>query len=64
VDGAPGIVVPPLGRLFAVLRVTVDDGRITQFDVIAGPAQLDQITLAVEASDLRRQALASPDVRP
>jgi hypothetical protein len=44
--------------------VTVDDGRITQFDVIADPAQLDQITLAVEASDLRRQALASPDVRP
>jgi RNA polymerase sigma factor (sigma-70 family) len=50
VDGAPGIVVAPLGRLFAVLRVTVDGSRITEFDVIADPAQLDQITLAVERS--------------
>ncbi len=35
-----------LGRLFAVLRVTVDDGRITELDVIADHAQLDRITLA------------------
>lgn len=47
VDGAPGIVVAPLGKLFAVLRVTVDDGRITAFEVIADPARLDRITLAV-----------------
>lgn len=47
VDGAPGVVVAPLGRLLAVLRVTVDDGRITEFDVIADPARLDRITLAV-----------------
>ncbi|MBA2387611.1 MAG: sigma-70 family RNA polymerase sigma factor [Acidimicrobiia bacterium] len=48
VDGVPGIVVAPLGRLFAVLRMTVYGGRITDFDVIADPAQLDQITLAIE----------------
>lgn len=49
VDGTPGIVIAPLGRLYAVLRLTLDDGWITEIDVIADPAQLDQITLAVDA---------------
>ena len=49
VDGAPGIVVAPRGRLFAVLRVTVDGGRITAFDVVTDPDRLDRITLAVAA---------------
>lgn len=48
VDGTPGIVIAPLGRLFAVLRLRIDHGRITEFDVVADPGQLDQITLAVE----------------
>jgi RNA polymerase sigma factor (sigma-70 family) len=48
VDGVPGIVVAPLGRLFAVLRVTVHGNQITAYDVIADPAQLDQITLTIE----------------
>lgn len=47
VDGAPGIVVAPFGRLFAVVRMTVNDRRITEFDVIADPAHLDQITLTI-----------------
>lgn len=49
VDGAPGIVVAPRGRLFAVLQLTVDDGRITAFEVVTDPARLDHITLAVAA---------------
>lgn len=50
VDGAPGIVIAPRGRLFAVLRVAIDDGRIAELDVIADPAHLDQVTLAVLGS--------------
>ena len=34
VDGAPGIVVAPQGRLLAVLHVTVVDGRIAEFEVV------------------------------
>ena len=47
VDGAPGIVVAPAGRLQNVLRVTVADGRITGFDVMADVAGLAQVSLAV-----------------
>ncbi|MER7007748.1 sigma-70 family RNA polymerase sigma factor [Dactylosporangium sp. NPDC000555] len=36
VDGAPGLVVAPGGRLLAVLRLTVEGGRITAVDVVAG----------------------------
>jgi RNA polymerase sigma-70 factor (ECF subfamily) len=50
VDGAPGIVIAPMGRLFAILRVTISGNRITEFDVIADPAELDKIVLAVPES--------------
>lgn len=51
VNGAPGIAIAPLGRLFAVLRVTVDDRRITELDVIADPAQLDRSRWPFEDSE-------------
>jgi RNA polymerase sigma factor (sigma-70 family) len=47
VDGTVGLVVAPLGRLFAVLRLTVEDGRITEVDVVADPARLAWLDLAV-----------------
>jgi RNA polymerase sigma factor (sigma-70 family) len=47
VDDTVGIVVAPLGRLFAVLRLVVRDDKVAEIDVIADPARLDQITLAV-----------------
>ena len=47
VDGAPGIVVAPRGRLFAVLRVTVEDGRVAAFEVLTDPARLARLELAV-----------------
>jgi len=47
VDGEPGIVVAPLGRLFAVLRVVIDGRRITEIEVIADPTRLEKISLAV-----------------
>lgn len=47
VDGTPGIVVAPAGRLLNVLRVTIVGGRITALDVIADPARLEALTLEV-----------------
>jgi hypothetical protein len=47
VDGAPGIVVAPAGRLQNVLRVTFVDGRITGIDVMADVARLEEVVLAV-----------------
>jgi hypothetical protein len=47
VDGTPGIVVAPAGRLLNVLRVTIAGGRITALDVIADPARLELVRLEV-----------------
>lgn len=47
VDGAVGIVVAPRGRLFRVLSFTFADGKIARIDVIADPARLSQLDLAV-----------------
>ncbi|OZM82500.1 RNA polymerase subunit sigma-70 [Pseudonocardia sp. MH-G8] len=47
VDGSPGIVIAPRGRLLAVLRVRIDGGRISEVDVIADPARLSRVALAV-----------------
>lgn len=48
VNGTPGIVYAPLGKLELVLALTVaDDGKITRIDVIADPARLDELDLAL-----------------
>jgi RNA polymerase sigma factor (sigma-70 family) len=47
VDGAVGIVVAPHGRLRLVLSITINDGVITGYDVIADPARIAQLSLAV-----------------
>ena len=47
VNGAPGIVVARRGRLFLALIVKMTDGKITRYDVIADPARLGQLDLAV-----------------
>jgi len=47
VNGTAGVVVAPRGRLFRVLRFTVAGGRIVQIDVVADPARLRQLELAV-----------------
>ncbi|MGY5129413.1 sigma-70 family RNA polymerase sigma factor [Streptomyces nigrescens] len=47
VNGTVGIVVAPRGRLLLVLTVTVEDERITTYEVIADPARLRQLDLAV-----------------
>jgi DNA-directed RNA polymerase specialized sigma24 family protein len=46
VDGAPGIIIAPGGRLVAAIRVTIANGRITEIDAIAEPARLERLPLA------------------
>jgi RNA polymerase sigma factor (sigma-70 family) len=47
VNGTVGIVVAPRGRLFAVLVFSVRRGKIIEIDVVADPARLRQLDLAV-----------------
>jgi RNA polymerase sigma-70 factor (ECF subfamily) len=47
VNGTPGIVMAPRGRLVLVLAFTIPDGKITRIDVIADPARLEELELAV-----------------
>jgi len=47
VNGAAGVVVAPRGRPFAVMGFTVRWGKIVEIDVLADPARLRQLDLAV-----------------
>jgi RNA polymerase sigma factor (sigma-70 family) len=47
VNGAAGIVVAPRGRPSIVMAFTVGRGKISEIDVIADPARLRQLDLAV-----------------
>jgi len=47
VNGRPGVVVAPGGRLLLVLQLTFADARIAAIDAIADPARLADVELAV-----------------
>jgi RNA polymerase sigma factor (sigma-70 family) len=47
VNGSPGIIMAPSGRLVLVLAFTFGDDAITGIDVIADPDRLSQLDLAV-----------------
>ncbi|MFC7585042.1 sigma factor-like helix-turn-helix DNA-binding protein [Nonomuraea antimicrobica] len=47
VDGRVGLVVAPGGRLVFAVAFAVEHGRITEYDVIADPARLRRLDLAV-----------------
>jgi len=47
VDGTPGIVMAARGRLAIVLAFTIADDKISRIDVIADPARLGELHLAV-----------------
>ncbi|MEU9095564.1 sigma-70 family RNA polymerase sigma factor [Streptomyces sp. NPDC048428] len=47
VNGTVGVVVAPRGRLLFALTFTVEDDRIAEYDVIADPARLQRLDLAV-----------------
>jgi len=46
VNGAVGVVTMPDGKPFAVMGVTVADGRIVELDVLADPDRLRHLDLA------------------
>jgi RNA polymerase sigma-70 factor (ECF subfamily) len=47
VNGAVGIVVAPHGRLSVVMAFTVKRGKIVEIEVVAAPARLRQLDLAI-----------------
>jgi RNA polymerase sigma factor (sigma-70 family) len=47
VDGVPGIVVAQGRRLLAVLVLVMDGDRVAEYDVVADPAKLADLTIAV-----------------
>jgi RNA polymerase sigma-70 factor (ECF subfamily) len=47
VDGAPGILVAPRGRLSRVLTFRLSRGRIAEIEVIADPRRVERLDLAV-----------------
>lgn len=47
IDGAPGVVVAPNGRLLLVLRTRVVDGLIVEIEAIAAPRRLRELDLAM-----------------
>lgn len=46
-DGEPGIVLAPAGRLRAVLRLGIADGRIRTIDIVATTARLAPLTVTL-----------------
>ncbi|MFJ8567633.1 MULTISPECIES: sigma-70 family RNA polymerase sigma factor [unclassified Streptomyces] len=46
VDGTVGLAMAPLGRLFLVLGFTIEDGLITEIDIVAEPERLGALELA------------------
>ncbi len=47
VNGAAGVIVTPRGQLFAIMGFTVRQGMIVEIDVLADPARLRQLDLAI-----------------
>jgi RNA polymerase sigma factor (sigma-70 family) len=47
VNGAAGLVTAPHGRPFSVMGFTVAGGKIVEIDILADPARLRQLDLAV-----------------
>ena len=47
VNGAVGVVVAPHGRLLLALAITIEDEKITGYELIAEPARLHRLDLAV-----------------
>lgn len=45
-DGAPGIVIAPGGKLWAILRVAIQDARIHEID-LNSPAQLPDVAITM-----------------
>ncbi|WP_433211152.1 sigma-70 family RNA polymerase sigma factor [Microtetraspora malaysiensis] len=53
VNGAVGVVVAPQGRLVLAVTFAIENDKIIEYDVIADPARLRNLDLAVLSSDRR-----------
>jgi RNA polymerase sigma factor (sigma-70 family) len=47
VDGAVGLVMAQAGRLFRLVRFTIERGKIAHVDIVADPEQLDKLEVKV-----------------
>ena len=47
IEGSMGLLVAPRGRLSRVLIFRVADGKLTRIDVVADPARLRELEIAV-----------------
>lgn len=47
INGAAGIVIAPRGKLFRVLRFTIENDRVQRIDVVGSPQRLAELDLAV-----------------
>jgi RNA polymerase sigma-70 factor (ECF subfamily) len=52
VNGAPGFLVARDGKVLALMAVTVEDGKITEMDVLADPARLGQLDFSAVLGSL------------
>ncbi|MEU6432300.1 sigma-70 family RNA polymerase sigma factor [Microbispora sp. NPDC046973] len=60
VNGAVGVVVAPRGRLLLALALTVEGERIAEIEVVADPARLRALDLALLDPSLQTPALPAP----
>lgn len=49
INGAAGIVIAPRGKLFRVLRFTIQNDRVQRIEVVGSPQRLAELDLAVLA---------------
>jgi RNA polymerase sigma-70 factor (ECF subfamily) len=47
VNGAPGLIMAPRGRLMIALALTFSGDKISQIDVVADPDRLAQLDLGL-----------------
>jgi RNA polymerase sigma-70 factor (ECF subfamily) len=47
VDGAIGLVFAPRGRLLRALRLTIENGKIGEIEIIANPARLNELDVSM-----------------
>ena len=47
VNGAPGYLIAPNGKPFAVIAIATRDDKITEIDILADPARLERLDLAI-----------------
>jgi hypothetical protein len=50
INGSVGIVVAPRGRLLVALAITIEGEKIAGYELIADPARIRQLDLAVLGS--------------